>query len=160
MFSFALLDFCLNGSELDNRIISIHLPININRENISKSIDHIIKKLNNVIDKETKELSEIVGYYSKDNSSLYYHTKEFIEKYKNEIIDDLIKDNYCVQNRFNKHYVIAFAINYTRFEIYCKDCDKEIIKWRENDEQDPIKGIIRNKNYNENPVVALSRKLS
>ena len=59
--------------------------------------------------------------------------------------------------RFNKYYVICFAINYTRFEVFSKDCDKKLIKWRDDDQNDPIKGIIRDDNYNENPVISMLR---
>ena len=37
--------------------------------------------------------------------------------------------------------MIAFALNYTytRFEIYLKDYEKQLIKWRTDDANDPIK---------------------
>jgi hypothetical protein len=91
------------------------------------------------------EYADCSGYFDKE----FFASNEYIDT----IVNNLIKYNYVVKNRYNKYYVIAFAINYTRFEVYSKDCDKELIKWRENDSNDPIKGIITNPNYNENPVV-------
>jgi len=49
---------------------------------------------------------------------------------------------YWVWNRFEKYYVVAFALDFTRFEVYSKDCDKQLIKWRENDENDKIKVLL------------------
>lgn len=39
----------------------------------------------------------------------------------------LLTNKFAVINRVEKYYVITFAINGTRFEIYSKDCDKELI---------------------------------
>lgn len=36
----------------------------------------------------------------------------------------------------------------------------QLIKWRNDDENDPITGIIEDPNYNENPVVSLLRSLN
>ena len=53
--------------------------------------------------------------------------------------------------------MIAFALDFKRFEIYSKDCDKELIHWHENDDNDPIAetGIISDEDYNENPVIQI-----
>src|SRR5690606_10169688 len=68
-----------------------------------------------------------------------------------EIANDLLKNEYYVLNLMAKYYVVAFALNFTRLEIYSKDCDKEIISWPtdvDNEMTDsiagegPIKGII------------------
>ncbi|MFS8160395.1 MAG: hypothetical protein ACMG6E_09370, partial [Candidatus Roizmanbacteria bacterium] len=85
----------------------------------------------------------------------------FYKKYMSlsDITNDLLNDGYYVWNRFEKYYVIAFALDYVRFEIYSKDCDKILIKWRENDATDPIKGIIKGE-YNQNPVITLVKSLN
>lgn len=82
--------------------------------------------------------------------------------YNSEIVDELYNDNFYVLNRIEKYYVVAFAINYTRFEIYSKDCDKKLISWRENDESDPIakNGILYDDDYNICPVETLLKQIS
>lgn len=69
------------------------------------------------------------------------------------IIEKLLNNRYYVINRINKHNVIAFALNYTRFEVYSKDCDKELITWRDDNANDLIIRQIHDPNYNENPVI-------
>ena len=90
-----------------------------------------------------------------DDSSYYFK----MDYSKDEVLSVLQRKNYYVLNRYEKFYVIAFAINYTKFEIFSKDCDKKLIKWRSDDANDKITGIIDNKNYNENPVVTLLKSL-
>lgn len=77
------------------------------------------------------------------------------------IVDELLEDKYSVVNRVEKYYVVAFAINGTRFDVYSKDCDKELINWGDQIPEGPVAadGIIKSKNYNENPVVALLNKI-
>lgn len=67
------------------------------------------------------------------------------------MIDDLLSKGYSVWNLFQKYYVIAWAIDYTRFEIYSEDCE-DVIEWGEG-KSGGIKGIIENEDYNENPVI-------
>jgi hypothetical protein len=31
-----------------------------------------------------------------------------------------------------------YVIDWTRFEVFSKDCDKELITWRDGDENDPV----------------------
>lgn len=54
------------------------------------------------------------------------------------ISDKLLVDNYYAINGYNKYYVIAFSINYTRFYISSKDCGKQLIKWRIEDNDNEI----------------------
>lgn len=82
----------------------------------------------------------------------------FILNETEDIARTLLENKYCVYNRFEKYFVVAFALNYTRFEIYSKDSRKELIKWRDNDEHDEIRGII-NYDHNENPVAMLLKSL-
>lgn len=51
---------------------------------------------------------------------------------------------------------MAFAFDYTRFDVYAKDCPKRLVDW-EVDPPGPIatSGVITNPNYNENPVIRL-----
>ena len=77
----------------------------------------------------------------------------------------LDQNKYYVINRVEKYYVVAFAINYTQFEIFSKDVDKQLIDWEisENDKKkwNPIviHQIDDDDDYNENPVVTLLREL-
>lgn len=105
-----------------------------------------------------KTVFELISCYREDPDSDYslYFDKYFFRfenYYINSIVENLYKNKYFVINRYNNNYVIAFAINYTRFEIYSKDYDKVLIKWRENDEDDEIKGIIDDPEYNANAVI-------
>ncbi len=74
------------------------------------------------------------------------------------IARDIWNDGYYVCNRFEKYYVIAFAKNYTRFEVFSKYCDKEIIDWQV-PQQGIIKDVITDENYNENPVITLLKHM-
>lgn len=87
-----------------------------------------------------------------------YFVAEYYKAYRSDIIAGLIENKYWVWNRFEKYYVIAFAIDYTRFEIFSRDCSKKVIEWGEG--EGPLKGIITNENYNENPIITLLRKLN
>lgn len=70
-----------------------------------------------------------------------------------DIVHDLLRDGYYVWNRWEKYWSVAFALDYARFEVYAKDIDKELIKWRENDGEDPVYHQVRG-DYNANPVFA------
>ena len=85
---------------------------------------------------------------------------EFVSDNIDYIVSKLRKKRYYVRNRYEKYYVIAFAIDYVRFEIYSKDCDKQLIKWREDDANDKIVGLIADENYNDNPVVRLMNQIN
>lgn len=92
-----------------------------------------------------------------------YYCETFEDDYDHEIESitlNLLSKSYYVINRFEKYYVIAFALNYTRFEIFSKDCDKELIKWRDNDEKDHITGIISDPDYNLNPVIKFLQEIN
>jgi hypothetical protein len=90
----------------------------------------------------------------KDESE--YFNEEFFEK-EDELIDHIaskLQQNcFFVKNRYNKYYVIAFAINYSRFDIYSKDCTKISIDWGEKNGPVLSEGIIWDPDYNENPVI-------
>jgi hypothetical protein len=89
------------------------------------------------------------------NSALAPGYKSTISSITNELLDN----NYYVNNRCEKYYVLAIALNYTRFEVFSKDCDKELIKWRDNDENDPVVHQLGDDDeYNVNPVIKAIRE--
>lgn len=78
------------------------------------------------------------------------------------VAEKLIDENYFVYNRVNKYYVVAFALDYTRFEIYSKDCDKQLINWQVDNEKAKNAKIvhqIEDPDYNENPVITTLKSL-
>lgn len=70
------------------------------------------------------------------------------------IANELIDNHYYVINRYEKYYVIAFAINFSRFEVFSKDHNKELISWNK-DGPIILSGLITDLNYNENPLDTL-----
>lgn len=96
-------------------------------------------------------------FINSDKNNNYFTNYYFGTYHDSENVSDALYDNdYFVMNRFEKYYVIAFALNYTRFEVFSKDCDKELISWAV---EGPIKGIIKDDDYNENPVIKLFKKI-
>lgn len=78
------------------------------------------------------------------------------------VAEKLIEQGYFVFNRVNKYYVVAFALDYTRFEIYSKDCDKQLIDWCVDNEKAKNAKIvhqIEDPDYNENPVIQILKDL-
>src|SRR5207253_480473 len=53
----------------------------------------------------------------------------FSDGHISEIADELLREGYWVMNRVNKYYVVAFALDGTKFHVYSKDCDPEIVNW-------------------------------
>lgn len=141
------LSFCI----LDD-LIPCHGPCHITFSNEEISYDTIAKYVNTIIKKFKKNPK-------KDQSN--YFDEEFFksDNYISKIIKDLLNKGFFVCNRYNKYYVIAFSLDYVRFEIFSKDCDKELIKWRYYDKNDPINGKIIDADYNENPVVKIFKNL-
>jgi hypothetical protein len=97
-----------------------------------------------------------------EDPSTYFmrYLKEDKDLYIVKICNSLRKNNYYVINRFQKYYVIAFSLDYTKFDIFSKDENKILIKWRDDDEDDPITGIITDPDYNENPVITFMRQFN
>jgi hypothetical protein len=73
------------------------------------------------------------------------------------IANKLSSQRYYVCNRWNKYYVVAFAIDFVRFEIYSKDCDKELINWGSDNNNGEIVERITDPEYNLNPVIRMLR---
>ncbi|AQN68726.1 hypothetical protein [Saudi moumouvirus] len=60
-------------------------------------------------------------HYFFDNKTMKEDIKYVLKRLKNE--------NYCVFNGFEKYYVVAFSLNYTKFYIWSRDCKPLIINW-------------------------------
>lgn len=109
-----------------------------------------------------EDVKRICNSLRGQDRSQFFDDKFFTSFDKNVdcIVKSLKAKRFFVRNRYNKYYVIAFAIDYTRFEIFSKDYSKKLISWRDN-EDDPIseEGIIIDENYNENPVETLMKAL-
>jgi hypothetical protein len=94
----------------------------------------------------------------KDNDPTY-----LIEDWTDNFIASLAiriqKDRYVVYNRVEKYYVMAFALDYTRCEVFSKDYYKELIKWREGDKDDCIVESIRDPDDDEQDDIIRYMKL-
>lgn len=86
----------------------------------------------------------------------YFFENESRESDIATVMDSLLGDKYYVRNRYQKYYVIAFAIDYTRFHIWSKDYDAELIEWSQKgeivDNYDPDHAV--------NPVVKIMNQLN
>ncbi len=107
---------------------------------------------------QSKQIKDPITYYF---GTSYGYGPDFNQV---DIVNNLHQDGYFVKNRYNKYYVVAWSIDYTRFEIFSKDKDKILVSWRseddkEDEKQGQIKGIINNENYNENPVITFMKEL-
>nr|AEX62245.1 hypothetical protein mv_L40 [Moumouvirus Monve] len=59
----------------------------------------------------------------------YFFDKKTMKKDIKYILGELKNKNYCTFNGFEKYYVVAFSLNYTKFYIWSKDCSPVIIGW-------------------------------
>ena len=94
-----------------------------------------------------EKIPDPTGYYF----SSYYNAGRIVQELEEQ-------GCYCV-NRYEKYYVIAFAVDYRRFEIFSKDRNKKLISWGRDDCDDPVSRLITDPDYNENPVVKLFQQL-
>lgn len=155
MLSFTILD------DLQYTDDPVHVEIdNTETDTLKAAIDKIaapylkyIQRRKGLDYKQTYSLEDVPD--EKADSSGYFFELDFDI---HEIIDDLQEQGYYCLNRYQKYYVVAFALNYTRFEVFSKDCDKEIINWG-NDKEGEIVHRIQNEKYNENPVVSFMKSL-
>lgn len=139
-----------------------HKKIKYNKDEIIKFIREIDggylshEEYEKYLEKKTKGNK----YHDKSQYFKSYDGKDDLQEEDIEYIaNELMETQYFVKNRYNKYYVIAFAINYTRFEIYSKDCDKELIDWGI-EELGQIKGEINDPDYNVNSVIKLVKELT
>ena len=159
--SFVILDDLRPGPEYGYG--PIHIPIeNIKTKTLESAVNEIAKPfLKYIARRYHLELAEKYSLKDEldeklDPTGYFFETDFDIE----EIVNSLIEKEYYCLNRYCKYYVVAFALNYARFEVFSKDCDKELIKWNEGEMmQGPIVNRIQSENYNENPVVSLLKKL-
>ena len=108
------------------------------------------------IEKSVRKILQ--NFNSSNDPSGYYH--QYKDSDMESIVNSLFSKKYYVINRFEKYYVIAFAIDYTRFEVFSRDCDKELIKWRDVDENDLKIEQIDDPEYNVNPVIKLMQQIN
>ena len=166
MLSFCILD------DLHHKYGPIH--IKLNDINDLQEIKSAIRNMISVFKwKDVKDCIPDDGLYGKycnndthdhgtNDPSSYFDADFFKEedRYINIIAASLLNDKFFAKNRYNKYYVIAFAINYAKFDVYSKDCTKKLINWLVSKEgETAANGIIQNKDYNENPVVTCMRSL-
>lgn len=132
---------CYSDSRvIQKRKLADGVPKKPRRKTVRSKVASILKELNT-------RGSDPTGYYAKSVD----------EDDIDSITDALLSDGYYVLNRYEKYYVVAFALNYTRFEVFSKDCDKELITWPEDG---PIVGVISDPDYNESPVIKLLAALA
>ena len=150
--SFAILDDLQEMHRLDKKIVKTP-------ENIRSFLDDIMKYFNereysDVFNKTIYTNSDPTLYFiDQFNKETLYDSPNFIDN----IVSTLMEDEYFVRNRVEKYYVVAFAINYTKFEVYSKDCDAQLIDWGHDGSG---KGLIKDPDYNENPVVKLIKQIN
>jgi len=137
---------------------TIYAEIQKIAENLESDPSHIFFDYDKEWDYHV-EHDDHVDTGDKEFSSKKIFLKDDIQEIYEMITKSLTNQKYFVRNRCEKYYSFCVAIDYTRFEIFQKGFDKELIKWRENDQNDPVKGIITNKNYNENPVITAMKQL-
>ena len=158
--SFGIIDYLSFGRDYPVHITLDNFDRNTIEAGIKQLVNPFVKhnKRTKHLDWNDHEKYDVKEGEAVDPTGRYFCDFTLQELYG--ITNCLVEEGYYVVNRYEKYYVIAFSINYTRFEVFSKDCDKEIIKWREEDQEDPIKGIIKNNNYNENPVITLLKQLN
>jgi hypothetical protein len=86
-----------------------------------------------------------------------------------EMAESIVRDGYFCENRVNKYYAIAFAINDGRFYVYSKDCPPQLISWHatsdstdtnEDESTMAFLGTKPSNDVNDGPVVQLMRLLN
>lgn len=106
---------------------------------------------------DSDEISYVKNFLSgrQNDPTGYYFIKDFDA---DEVTAALTEEKFYRLNRYEKYYVVAFAIGYVRFEVFSKDCDKELIDWGG---EGPVAeaGGITDPDYNENPVVRMFARL-
>ena len=83
-----------------------------------------------------------------------------------EMAESIVRDGYFCENRVNKYYAIAFAVNEGRFYVYSKDCPPQLLSWHKHpnptDKDELTATFLGAKppdEVNDGPVVALMRAL-
>jgi len=112
--SFAILD---DLEHITSKCIKLE---SLTKEEITRGVEKCIEEYGNVKN-NIFNYSDISGYFDKE-----FFSKQ---KYLETIVQELYDENYFVCNQYEKYYVIAFSIDYTKFKVFSKDCDKELISW-------------------------------
>jgi len=92
------------------------------------------------------------------DSSSYFFNFETKEEDINHVYTSLLYDDYCVYNRFEKYYVIAFSINYKRFYIWSKYCNARLIDWGEKNNDNVDETL--SPDWDENPIFKFIKSLN
>ncbi len=107
--------------------------------NLCPMFDPMVKVLNNSTELENQLKKLILSTEPIIKKYIGYMPTEFLCDWCPNENALILKDRqYIVWNNACKYYSIAFAINYTRFKVFSNDYITEIIKWRDNDKNDPI----------------------
>ena len=75
-----------------------------------------------------------------------------------EIISDLLNSKYHVRNRYEKYYVLAFAIDHAIFPIWSKDCGARNVHWQHGEGE--IVNTSIPSDYDVSPVIKLVNLLN
>ena len=152
------LSFCiLNDLSVYNGYGPVHVSIDdLEYDTLKKALDEFSKPFLKYISNQQSD-PEYYWYKSQSSDEECDPTGYYFEQDYNvsEVIQDLSNNKYYCWNRYQKYYVVAFSIDYVRFNVFSKDCDKMVIKWRKDDQNDEIIPDDLDNNYNENPVISL-----
>lgn len=108
--------------------------------------------LDNIREAVSKILTE---FKEGDSDPSGYYLESIDESEISAVSRNLCSKKYSVINRYEKYYVIAFSLDYTRFEVFSKDCNKELISWGRNNEKATKVEQITDPEYNMNPVLKM-----
>ena len=116
------LSFCILD-DLKPRYGPVHIEINdLKYETISNAVEKIAQQI-------IKNQSDCTGCYFYSEYDMG-NSISFVPKYNNNTItNELLENGYYVLNRYEKYYVIAFALNYKEFKVVSANCLKELIEW-------------------------------
>jgi hypothetical protein len=129
-----------DNSELEdlvNVIVDCGTYFNFNGENFTHP-DTIPESAKRLQDPQYKQLIETVmsqnsQYNSYDAGSCFFElcSGSRLPGYVkvNNIITNLNYKRFSSYNRQNKYYVYAFAIDFVRFDIHSKMCDRQLVDW-------------------------------
>ncbi len=92
-------------------------------------------------------VTPILSRKESDPTCWYFHNhmhhndsrRDHPKDYDQDLITRALLDKgFFRWNYYQKWYVIAFAIDYTRFEVFSRNHEKGLIKWRVDDEADAV----------------------
>jgi hypothetical protein len=68
----------------------------------------------------------------------------YLSGLKKNIINQLFLKGYWVWDMYEKNYVIGFAIDYKRFEVFSNGNEKKLVKWGQDGEDNDVNHMIWN----------------